>query len=291
MSTLLHRVFDPGGGFLGELERVLRERTDPDGIDRDGEIPPGVIAGLARLGAFGIKIPKEYGGLGLAIDKNRWPGRAESYEMVSNQNYLTDRYVEVSRRLEDLVRNDGVSAAIYTQITDVEHECNGWLTYDRNVSKIPVERLRALHQRFYQPPPVLKPIVPMSAGNQPADAFKGFSDDIVVIVHKDNTQAIDLGYVQQLYVGSVRGWPDGTPAFVLDQPNGSPGRELFSTSILRRSSANVRAIWAQNIFTGRGLPPKVAADEEIKRIVATNRNAIGYVRASQLDDSVRAIGR
>ena len=40
------------------------------------------------------------------------------------------------------------------------------------MSKIPVERLRSLRQRFYQHPPVLKPIVPMSAGNQPADAFK-----------------------------------------------------------------------------------------------------------------------
>lgn len=122
-------------------------------------------------------------------------------------------------------------------------------------------------------------------------AVPAWADDIVVIVHKDNTQAIDLAYVQQLYVGAVRGWPDGTPAVVLDQPNGSPGRELFSSSVLRRSSANVRAIWAQNIFTGRGLPPKVAADDEMKRIVAGNRNAIGYVRSSQLDDSVRVIGR
>ena len=122
-------------------------------------------------------------------------------------------------------------------------------------------------------------------------AVQARADDIVVIVHKDNTQAIDLGYVQQLYVGAVRGWPDGTPALVLDQPNGSSGRELFSTTVLRRSSANVRAIWAQNIFTGRGLPPKVAADDEMKRLVAGNRNAIGYVRPSQVDDTVRVIGR
>jgi ABC-type phosphate transport system substrate-binding protein len=122
-------------------------------------------------------------------------------------------------------------------------------------------------------------------------AAQAGADEIVVIVHKDNVHAIDRAYVQQLYVGAVRGWPDGTPAFVLDQPDGSPEREQFSTTVLRRSPANVRAIWAQNIFTGRGLPPKVAADEEIKRIVAGNRNAIGYVRASQLDTSVRVIAR
>jgi ABC-type phosphate transport system substrate-binding protein len=122
-------------------------------------------------------------------------------------------------------------------------------------------------------------------------AVRAGADDIVVIVHKDNSHTVDLTYVQQLYVGAVRGWPDGTPAFVLDQPNGSPERERFSTNVLRRSSANVRAIWAQNIFTGRGLPPKVAADDEIKRIVASNRHAIGYIRASQLDDSVRVLER
>ena len=118
-----------------------------------------------------------------------------------------------------------------------------------------------------------------------------WSDDIVVIVHKDNTSAIDRSYVQQLYVGAVRGWPDGTPAFVLDQPDGSPGREQFSAQVLQRSPANVRAIWAQNIFTGRGLPPKVAADEEMKRLVASNRSAVGYIRSSLLDASVRVVVR
>lgn len=122
-------------------------------------------------------------------------------------------------------------------------------------------------------------------------ASQARADDIVVIVHKDNVQAINLNYVQQLYVGAVRGWPDGTPAFVLDQPDGSPGRELFSSSVLQRSPANVRAIWAQNIFTGRGLPPNVAADEQMRRIVAGNRNAIGYIRASEVDASVRVIER
>src|SRR5438094_1928001 len=52
--------------FLEQLERFLRERVDSDRIDREGEIPEDVIAGLRDLGAFGIKIPPEYGGLGLS---------------------------------------------------------------------------------------------------------------------------------------------------------------------------------------------------------------------------------
>jgi alkylation response protein AidB-like acyl-CoA dehydrogenase len=52
--------------FLDRLEKFLREKVDSDAIDRDGKIPPTVVAGLAELGAFGMKIPKEYGGLGFS---------------------------------------------------------------------------------------------------------------------------------------------------------------------------------------------------------------------------------
>src|SRR3989442_965380 len=50
--------------FLEKLERFLRQNVDSDQIDREGEIPEEVIQGLRELGAFGIKIPHEYGGAG-----------------------------------------------------------------------------------------------------------------------------------------------------------------------------------------------------------------------------------
>lgn len=60
------RDVDAGRAFLAELNRVLRDEVDPDRIDAEGEIPDAVIARLSQLGAFGIKVPKEYGGLGLS---------------------------------------------------------------------------------------------------------------------------------------------------------------------------------------------------------------------------------
>lgn len=57
---------DKGDAFLKRLETFLREHVDPDEIDRTGEIPDEVIEGLAKLGAFGIKISTEYDGLGLS---------------------------------------------------------------------------------------------------------------------------------------------------------------------------------------------------------------------------------
>src|SRR5213079_1165691 len=55
-----------GEDFLRKLELYLREHVDPDEIDRTGEIPPENFKGLAEIGAFGIKVPKKYGGLGLS---------------------------------------------------------------------------------------------------------------------------------------------------------------------------------------------------------------------------------
>jgi alkylation response protein AidB-like acyl-CoA dehydrogenase len=55
-----------GEGFLRKLEDYLRDHVDGDEIDRTGEIPQENFDGLAAIGAFGIKVPPEYGGLGLS---------------------------------------------------------------------------------------------------------------------------------------------------------------------------------------------------------------------------------
>ncbi len=57
---------DQGDAFLKNLESFLRDHVDPDEIDRSGEIPDDVIKGLAAMGAFGIKVPVAFHGLGLS---------------------------------------------------------------------------------------------------------------------------------------------------------------------------------------------------------------------------------
>lgn len=121
---------------------------------------------------------------------------------------------------------------------------------------------------------------------------RALAEDVVVIMNKDNPNTVDLAYVAKVYSGSLKAWPDGSPVFALDHPDDSELRATFTSVVLNRSVANMRAIWSQNIFTGKGLPPKVVSpDAEMKKLVATNRNAIGYVRASQVDSSVRVIER
>jgi len=131
-------------------------------------------------------------------------------------------------------------------------------------------------------------IAVLVAGGHAATA----ADDIVVIVNKDNPHAVDRAFVMRVYTGVSKAWPDGSPVFPLDQDLGGDVRDAFCQEWLGRSQAAVGAIWAQNIFTGKALPPKIVApDERMKKIVATNRNAIGYVRRSALDDTVRPLTR
>src|SRR5437867_5454128 len=48
--------------FYEAMERFLIEKVDSDRIDREGKIPPEVVNGLREMGAFGMKIPAQYGG-------------------------------------------------------------------------------------------------------------------------------------------------------------------------------------------------------------------------------------
>ncbi len=55
--------------FLRDLERILREKIDPVEIDETGEYPADGVQALREVGAFGMKIPKEYGGLGFTVSE------------------------------------------------------------------------------------------------------------------------------------------------------------------------------------------------------------------------------
>ncbi|TCC96796.1 glycoside hydrolase family 2 protein [Pedobacter psychroterrae] len=92
----------------------------------------------------------EFGGLGLPLpnhtwlDKNNW-GYGKTFE---NADALFDRYASFMATLEKLIPQ-GLSAAVYTQTTDVEVETNGLMTYDRKVIKVPVEKLKGVTDKLY----------------------------------------------------------------------------------------------------------------------------------------------
>ena len=82
-----------------------------------------------------INVIGEYGGLALEIKNHTWKDNNWGYQVLNDKIELTNRYIEFIETLITLVP-EGISAAIYTQTTDVEGEINGLMTYDRNETKV-----------------------------------------------------------------------------------------------------------------------------------------------------------
>ncbi|KUN31406.1 hydrolase [Streptomyces corchorusii] len=90
----------------------------------------------------------EYGGLGYRVQGHEWyPGGGFSYEDQPSLSALDDRFVGLLDGIrENAMPAGGLSASVYTQITDVENETNGLMTYDRRVVKVDESRVRAANQ-------------------------------------------------------------------------------------------------------------------------------------------------
>ena len=88
----------------------------------------------------------EYGGYILAVDGHRWTDKVFGYRICRNSAALAHDYEKLMLgQVLPHIRKEGLTAAVYTQITDVEEELNGLMTYDREVLKIPEETLREIN--------------------------------------------------------------------------------------------------------------------------------------------------
>lgn len=106
----------------------------------------------------------EFGGLGLPVEDHLWnPSmRNWGYRTYTSGAELIKEYTKLMHNLYPLIYN-GLSAAVYTQTTDVEGEVNGLMTYDRKVIKIDPGLLRILHSPLYgMETRVIKKIIPDS---------------------------------------------------------------------------------------------------------------------------------
>ncbi len=92
----------------------------------------------------------EYGGYNLAVEGHLWDGTKRfGYRFHEDRKSLRDAYAElISGELIPLVAR-GLRAAVYTQVSDVEIEANGFYTYDRTVLKIDAETVRTLNGELY----------------------------------------------------------------------------------------------------------------------------------------------
>jgi len=102
---------------------------------------------LMMLDTERVSVIGEYGGIGLPLQNHLWqPDKNWGYIQFKNEKEVTDEYVKYGEELLKLV-GMGISAAVYTQTTDVEGEVNGLMTYDRKKIKIEEDRVRKINQK------------------------------------------------------------------------------------------------------------------------------------------------
>lgn len=110
----------------------------------------------------------EFGGLGLPLEGHLWQkDRNWGYQSYADRQNLIRRYKQLIDALHILRGKTGLSAAIYTQTTDVEGEVNGLMTYDRSVIKFPIDDIYRINTRLYGTPPKFYGIAP-TADDGPA---------------------------------------------------------------------------------------------------------------------------
>jgi hypothetical protein len=117
------RLLDDASGWTDKKVGDIRDRH---------KYPAAVVPELESNRAC---VQGEFGGLALAIDGHTWTHKTWGYQSMGGRPELTKRYVDLLSKVLDLKNNSGLTAAVYTQITDVETECNGLMTYDRAILK------------------------------------------------------------------------------------------------------------------------------------------------------------
>ena len=148
-SIIMWIVFNEGWGQYDteRLTRWVKER-DPSRLasNASGWTDKGVGdildihaypgPGTVRPEASRAAVVGEYGGLGLPVDGHTWASSHWGYQHLQSPETLAWRYVNLVTEVWRMQHDEGLSAAVYTQTTDVETECNGLLTYDRAIIKM-----------------------------------------------------------------------------------------------------------------------------------------------------------
>ena len=110
----------------------------------------------------------EFGGLGLPIRGHTWQSEKNwGYRSFTNSQALTTAYLNLIGNLYPLIDEKGLSAAVYTQTTDVEVEVNGLMTYDRELVKMDSKRIAEANRGKLPPRPRTVEVVPTALTERP----------------------------------------------------------------------------------------------------------------------------
>ena len=113
---------------------------------------------------------------------------------------------------------------------------------------------------------------------------------VAVVSVKSPITVLTRGQVADIFLGRSTRYPNGDQAVPIDQLESSVARDEFYARFTGKLPAQVKAHWSKVIFTGRGQPPPEAPTEtELKRRLASDPHAIGYVEQTAVDASLRVV--
>lgn len=113
---------------------------------------------------------------------------------------------------------------------------------------------------------------------------------VVVVSAKSPATALTQEQAADIFLGRSTTLPGAGAVVALDQAEGAAARDEFYQKTAGKSSAQLKAYWSKQIFSGKGQPPKAVADSaSVKSQLAGNPNLVGYIDKSALDASVKPL--
>ena len=123
-----------------------------------------------------------------------------------------------------------------------------------------------------------------------AGAPAGAADLVVIVSARNPVTALRPEQVAAIFLGQSVRFPDGAEAVPYDMRLGAALRDEFYARVTNKTPALLKAHWSKMVFTGRGQPPAELSDSAaVRRRVAEDPDAIGYIERSALDASVHAV--
>jgi PBP superfamily domain len=117
------------------------------------------------------------------------------------------------------------------------------------------------------------------------------AQELVVIVHPERSDAITLDQLAQIYLKKRRHWRGGEGIVPVNREAESREREAFARQVFSETAQQLSVYWNRQYFLGVLPPATLASDRAVLAFVAREQRAIGYVRASEVDASVRVVLR
>lgn len=114
-------------------------------------------------------------------------------------------------------------------------------------------------------------------------------DRIAVVVPASRTEKLSMEDVAQIYLKKRRFWNDGKPIVAINREASSVERTAFTRAVFEGQARRLDVYWNREYFRGVLPPATLASDDAVRRFVALEPNAIGYVRADTVDKTLRVL--